>query len=171
MFDNEFVSRFESRVQKGADNACWPWGGGIQKSGSTKNAEPYGTIRYKNKNVYAHRAAWMLLNGPVPHGLFVCHHCDNGLCCNPAHLFVGTHSDNMNDMYTKGREPFKFRRRLSDRDARYIRASCYTQRKLAEMFGLSQMAIWSVIHRRTYKHVLPRATNVRSRRGDVPDNS
>ena len=46
---------------------------------------------------YAHRMAWILANGEIPEGKYVCHHCDNPPCCNPDHLYIGTQVENMRD--------------------------------------------------------------------------
>jgi hypothetical protein len=50
----------------------------------------YGSIGYKSHNYRVHRLAYRIANGPIPPGLQVIHSCDNGLCCNPLHLRVGT---------------------------------------------------------------------------------
>lgn len=50
---------------------------------------------------------WEIVNGPVPDGLFVCHHCDNPPCVRPSHLFLGTPKDNVDDAVAKGRIDFE----------------------------------------------------------------
>lgn len=81
---------------QGPGGDCWEWQNHTIASG-------YGSLFVGGKNTLAHRFAYELASGSIPDGLFVCHRCDNRKCCNPAHLFLGTNSDNMLDMYRKGR--------------------------------------------------------------------
>ena len=71
--------------------------------GRTWSQGRYGCLYVNGKTVLAHRYAWENVNGKIPDGLIVCHKCDNGLCINPNHLFIGTHKDNMQDCSRKGR--------------------------------------------------------------------
>src|SRR3990167_1210519 len=92
--------RFWKKVQKGdSPEKCWEWK-------SCKNPEGYGQFTIDGKKVYAHRYSWELHNGTIPDGLWVLHHCDNPACVNPDHLFVGTQTDNMQDMISKGRSEY-----------------------------------------------------------------
>lgn len=84
---------FWARIDKG--DGCWEWTGPTIKQG-------YGKTKCGPER-QAHRVAYMLAVGPIPDGLFVCHHCDNRRCCRPDHLFVGDAFANGRDMAAKGR--------------------------------------------------------------------
>ena len=92
--------RFWTKVIKG--ETCWLWVGA--RAGRPR--QPYGKMGaggHRGKTLRASRVSWELHNGPIPTTLQVLHKCDNGLCVNPAHLFLGTHVDNMKDAIQKGR--------------------------------------------------------------------
>lgn len=96
-----FEDRFWSKVRKG--DGCWEWTAWINSNG-------YGEFTKDHKNLKASRVSWILTYGPIPDGLFVCHHCDNPPCVRPDHLFLGTPLDNMRDMIAKGRGAHQKRR-------------------------------------------------------------
>lgn len=92
--------RFAKLVDKRGPDECWLWLGSRVGAG-------YGRFRLggaKEGYPEAHRYAWEQANGrPVPSGMFVCHSCDNPSCVNPAHLWIGSATDNNLDRDTKGR--------------------------------------------------------------------
>lgn len=90
---------FWSKVDIQEQDECWNWKASTQSG--------YGQfitgIRHRLSSK-ASRVSWILTHGPIPEGLQVLHKCDNKLCCNPYHLFLGTHQDNMADKVRKGRQ-------------------------------------------------------------------
>lgn len=96
-----FGTRFWAKVDRSGE--CWEWIGKPTTHGYGRlERAPQGQRR--GAPVYAHRASWELHYGPIPEGLNVLHHCDNPPCVRPTHLFLGTHLDNMADMFAKGRD-------------------------------------------------------------------
>ena len=90
------------KVKKLGKNKCWLWTGAIVKDGYGMISTYEGTPRHKG-GIGAHRASWILEKGPIPKGRYICHHCDNPACVNPKHLYVGTGTDNMRDMWKRRR--------------------------------------------------------------------
>jgi hypothetical protein len=145
------ADRFWSLVDQSGE--CWLWTG-------TQHSEGYGRARFIKGNVYAHRLAWMLTNGAIPKGLLVCHNCpagDNPLCCNPAHLWLGTSAQNTRDMMEKGRGQNGGNVKLSPAAAVEIRnryaVGGVSHAQLAHEYGVSGAAISYVINRKTWDHV------------------
>ncbi len=94
--------RFWSKVDRRGPDECWPWT-------RCKNQRGYGLFSIKNRHFSASRVLMMAIYGPQPKHIFACHSCDNPSCCNPAHIWTGTNSDNIRDSFQKGRSvrPFK----------------------------------------------------------------
>ena len=93
--DEKTLARFWSKVDRRGTDECWPW-----TAGKTCGYGVFSPAHHSQRR--AHRVAFELVNGQIPDGLFVCHRCNNPPCCNPAHLYIGTHADNMRDRRASG---------------------------------------------------------------------
>ncbi len=146
-------NRFWDKVYK--TDGCWIWTGALTHG--------YGEIRLsrvKRSTIFAHRLSWEIHFGVIPDGLDVLHNCPGG--DNPAHLWLGTHAENMDDAVNKGqiaRGEQHGHCKLSEekvREARrrYAAGEC-TQRQLATEYGVTPSEISRAIGRkRCWKHVL-----------------
>lgn len=144
--------RFWRKVKK-MDSGCWEWQGSRHPSG-----HGYTVSATKSRVTYAHRRAWELTRGSIPDGLCVCHHCDNPPCVNPAHLFLGTHAENLADAARKGRTcrgeqaPGHI---LTEQNVRDIRSAHpgISNRVLAWRFGICTSAVSPIRRGLRWKHV------------------
>lgn len=159
------ADRLWAKVHK--TDGCWEWTG-------TKT-QGYGTMTINRRKERVPRVVYTLTYGPIPAGLFVCHHCDNRACVRPSHLFLGTHADNLRDMREKGRSQRGERHglrlhpeavvrgeaspnaKLTEVTVRAIRAR-YAYRvvpmsQLAREYGVSISVISAVVRRERWRHV------------------
>lgn len=151
--------RFWGKVHKGGPvpehcselGRCWEWTACTQYGYGQ-----FGLSRPRRLEL-THRYSWELANGPAGE-MCVLHKCDNRRCVNPAHLFLGTRTDNMADKVRKGRQSRGENAGTvltaeTVRQIREWRARGISRYRIAKMLALSQGTIAAVIQGRTWKHV------------------
>jgi hypothetical protein len=144
--DRKVIARLNRHAQRDPKSQCLVWKGG-------KKGE-YGVIHHQGKTYRAHRLCYIAHNGPIPHGLYVCHVCDNPSCVAIEHLFLGTPRDNVMDMRRKGRGNVKYseaqiaavKRRLADGA---------TRMEAAREVGVNFHLVQKISSGRMWAHVAP----------------
>lgn len=145
--------RFWSRIAK-RETGCWEWTGSRHDRGYGQmyNCEVGGGSRKE----FTHRVAWRLTHGDIPAGAHVLHRCDNRLCCNADHLFIGTNDDNIRDKMAKSRQSRGHthpRTKLSESDIPAIRRDPRNLCQLGRHYGVSAATIRDVKIGKTWRHV------------------
>jgi len=144
--------KFYSRVDIKADNECWPWTGSLR---GTRH-KGYGMFApVAGMKVIASRASYMLAHKVrIKRNKFVCHTCDNPICVNPAHLFLGKPKDNTQDMISKGRwGGGRKRYKLTKEQTIEILADTRTQQAIADEYGISRTFVSLIKSRKRHKEL------------------
>jgi hypothetical protein len=142
------------------NSGCFLWLGFVNEA---KPNYPQAMAVHNGRPIPAARRSWLLHHGPIGDGLCVCHTCDNPMCVNPDHLFLGTRRDNTQDMIRKGRQRAPGdtprgeahpRAKLNEDLVRKIRALAgRSAPQIAEDLGISVHNVRNVLRRTVWEHV------------------
>jgi len=139
------ISRlFWSKVQVVGLDDCWEWTASLRHKEDKGSYGSFNTGRSYGLSSSSHRVAWELVRGPILKDRLVLHKCDNSICCNPLHLFLGSQSDNMEDKLNKGRVPSGERHssaKLTTLQVTRIREDTRSQKCIAKEYGISQVRV------------------------------
>jgi len=147
------ILRFWNKVEQGASDECWLWTASHKGSHCSIG---YGQFNLGGRTYSAHRVAYFLAFEAQPGEHDVCHTCDNKLCCNPHHFFLGSRKENLEDMVRKGRSrkgQKHHNAKLTTAQIKEIRDSALGQRVLAGQFGVTQQHISNIRRGRRWSHV------------------
>jgi hypothetical protein len=131
------IERFNLSYVEEVNTGCWNW---------LADHNRYGHLKVNGKYVAAHRFAYKHFNGEIPEKMLVCHKCDNSLCVNPNHLFLGTYKDNHNDMVAKNRRASfvgekNGRSKLTAIQAKEIKDDLRPYREIAKQYNVSHTIV------------------------------
>lgn len=151
------AERFWRHVDKRGPDECWPWtgsigGNGYGQLGSFQETKTH--VCYK-----AHRLSYELHHGPIQAGMHVLHECDNKVCCNPAHLHLGTHQDNMREAAERGRhlrgeqQPNAVLTEAQVLEARRLARAGTPLRVISKQIGAKTMTVSQCVSGRSWGHV------------------
>lgn len=148
-----FVNIYHNKIIKYPEG-CWSWSG-------NKDQDGYGLLSFSGKTLKAHRVSWQIHKGKIPPNIFVLHSCDNPICSNPDHLFLGTARDNLIDMIKKGRRVAAkgekhSRAKLKNENVMEIRSLLkqgYSFGKLGKKFNVDRTAIRNIKNGKSWSHL------------------
>lgn len=141
------IESFLNKISINSDNGCWEWSGYV-------NVDGYGRISISAQMHLVHRVSYLFHKGDIGN-FYVLHTCDNPKCCNPDHLFLGTHEDNMADRARKKKS--KLGNKLSKLEVKEIRNILLngntTQVRLAQQYRVSQSSISQISTHKAWRNI------------------
>lgn len=138
------IARFWRSADIRGPDDCWLW--------TATTVAGCGMFHFQHECWQAPRFAFWLTTGVRPGELLVCHSCDDGLCINPKHLWLGTQKANMYDCARKGRIFHKLTKE-EVLEIRAQRSAGISKQQLMSAYNVSSPTIWSIVNRKTWKHI------------------
>lgn len=143
--------RFEDKYIPEPMSGCWLWTAYVAPSG-------YGKISVNYVSKYAHRLSYEFANGKIDSGACVLHKCDNRICVNPDHLFLGSREENNLDRVKKGRSNGpKGERNASSKLSRVqVEEIFYSKSNINELtkkYDVKKCQIYAIKGKRAWKHI------------------
>lgn len=148
------INNFWNKVIK--TDFCWNWQGARLTS---RGQLWHGILTFNKQGWLAHRFSWTIHNSPIPKGQSVLHKCDNPICVNPNHLFLGSQADNVADMMSKNRHADQrgenqTSAKLTESIVHLIRNNPnVSSKEWAKKFNVTVPTINDIKKRRTWKHI------------------
>ncbi|HBD93398.1 MAG TPA: HNH endonuclease [Spirochaetia bacterium] len=160
-FTPEWIEEARERIREhfqyeiNKNTGCWEW--------TKSTSKGYGHLGIRGKFYQAHRLMWIITNGEIKDGLFVCHKCDNRLCINPDHLFLGTNLDNINDAIEKGKWQHQPKGEKNGNakltknqvlNIKHLVSNGIPTKTISEKFNISQRHVQYIAKNKTWKHLI-----------------
>lgn len=141
---------FEEKFIPEPNSGCWLWEGSLNSSG-------YGSFCIGEKETsLAHRFSYQTYRGEIPDDKCVLHRCDNRICVNPDHLWIGTNLDNVLDREAKGRGATIGERNpnsiITENAARHIKAGVLSREQYAKKYGIHETTVRHIQQGRRWAH-------------------
>jgi len=146
------INRIFDKLKRNPKTFCWEWIGCLNHDG-------YGIININHKNRRIHRIMYKYIYSTIPEEKpYVLHRCDNRKCCNPTHLYAGTHQNNSDDRENRNRGNHPMGEncscvKLTEKQVLEIRASDDPNAVLAKRYNVTIGSIYHIKNRIAWKHL------------------